>query len=443
MQFEALKAQQFNVGRRIPDFSMNGLYNFKSANATISQFKGKLIILDFWATYCAPCVGMFPKADSLQHLFNDKVQFIAISKEGKNKVESFLRHLNDVRHIRPVALAQDTLFSNHFYYATIPYYVWINVDGKIIGATDADEITAENIRNILAGKQPTFANRSDIRRRKIDINHSAFVVSDNFLMKDSTAKREELPGNDLYSYSIATKAVNNVGGSLRFDTTHFAVVNVTIEWLFRWYYNAFYYNSPVQGAFDSNRNHVFDIKDTTVLNRIVLLDDKHIKAGSKAMDDWIEKNTVCYEIRYPTGLSWKQKGELVKQDLDRYFGSLLGFYTYVEQRIDTNVYVLTKNPDFHSLNTQNTSPEERHDRYSYFQNNMPISRLIGILNSYFFQDRQLAFVDDSKIISNVNLNLECDMTNINSINDALRKLGLQFIKSPEKIDVLIFKDKIH
>lgn len=43
---------KLTVGDVMPDITFNNLVNYKSSSAKLSDFKGKLVILDFWATTC-------------------------------------------------------------------------------------------------------------------------------------------------------------------------------------------------------------------------------------------------------------------------------------------------------------------------------------------------------------------------------------------------------
>ena len=304
------------IGHSIPDVEINQLVNYKTPTARISDFKGKLLILDFWGTYCSPCVAMFPKSDSLEKLFNGKIQFLSVTKEPKKTVANFMENMYRVRHLKPISAVNDTVLSKLFYYATVPYYVWIDGSGKVIATTGPEEITEQNIKAILDGKTATFANRNDIRKRKIDIEKSLFKISDNFVLKGTTEKRDEVTDNDIVSYSIATKFIESAtNGQLVFDMNHFAAYNTSIDFLYHFYFDAGYYPAPVRGAFTPKSKHVFEIRDSKLLNRITDPDEEN--KSSQAILDWARKNAVCYEIVYPPNLTWKEKMDLVRKDLER------------------------------------------------------------------------------------------------------------------------------
>lgn len=51
----------------------------------------KIIIIDFWATWCGPCIAAFPELDKIQKKYANKIQIIALSDEPKETVENFFK----------------------------------------------------------------------------------------------------------------------------------------------------------------------------------------------------------------------------------------------------------------------------------------------------------------------------------------------------------------
>ena len=61
----------------------------------MSQFQGKLVILSFWASWCAPCVEEFPSMISLLQRFPDKIVMIALSSDyAREDIDIFFKSLN-------------------------------------------------------------------------------------------------------------------------------------------------------------------------------------------------------------------------------------------------------------------------------------------------------------------------------------------------------------
>ena len=119
---------------------------FKDANqkdVDLTDYKGKLIILNFWATWCAPCKEEMPSLDNLQtniNLTNLKIFPINISRENLKKSQNFFKELNiknlDIYFDSPITLAKK------FSLRGVPTTILLDKRGRefarIIGSIDFD-----------------------------------------------------------------------------------------------------------------------------------------------------------------------------------------------------------------------------------------------------------------------------------------------------------------
>tara|TARA_B100000795_G_scaffold50508_1_gene33149 strand:+ start:146 stop:661 length:516 start_codon:yes stop_codon:yes gene_type:complete len=107
---------------------------FKDANqkdVDLADYKGKLVILNFWATWCAPCKEEMPSLDNLQaniSLSNLKVFPINIGQESLSKSEYFFRELN----IKNLAIYFDSpiTLAKKFSLRGVPTTILFNKEGK-------------------------------------------------------------------------------------------------------------------------------------------------------------------------------------------------------------------------------------------------------------------------------------------------------------------------
>jgi cytochrome c biogenesis protein CcmG, thiol:disulfide interchange protein DsbE len=69
------------VGKPAPDLSIQSL-NGKGKIA-LDSMQGKILVVDFWATWCAPCKASFPKLEELSKKVGDKVEVVGISVDDE------------------------------------------------------------------------------------------------------------------------------------------------------------------------------------------------------------------------------------------------------------------------------------------------------------------------------------------------------------------------
>ena len=110
-------------------------------NVDLANYKGKLVVLNFWVTWCAPCREEMPSLDSLQsnnRLNNLKIFPINIGQEDLSKTELFFKELNiqnlDIYFDSTITLA------NKFKLRGVPTTIIFNKEGlefaRILGSID-------------------------------------------------------------------------------------------------------------------------------------------------------------------------------------------------------------------------------------------------------------------------------------------------------------------
>ena len=113
-------------------------------NVNLDDFKGKLLILNFWATWCAPCKEEMPSLDALQSntkLNNLRILPINIGQEDVIKSESFFKELN----IQNLSIYFDTpiTLAKKFSLRGVPTTIIFNKEGKefarIMGSIDFND----------------------------------------------------------------------------------------------------------------------------------------------------------------------------------------------------------------------------------------------------------------------------------------------------------------
>ena len=83
----------FGIGSEAPSIEIsNWVSNGDGKFEEITDFKsGNVYVVEFWATWCPPCIAAMPHISELQTKFEDKgVQIISVSDESLAKVEKFL-----------------------------------------------------------------------------------------------------------------------------------------------------------------------------------------------------------------------------------------------------------------------------------------------------------------------------------------------------------------
>jgi thiol-disulfide isomerase/thioredoxin len=142
-----VRAQALKPGETIPPIAFN-LLGENAEILTSESLEGKAILLDFWATWCSPCIASMEHLDELQQTFEDQLQVIAISEESEERLGRFIEHTD-----HQFLFARDEgMLREIFPYGIIPHSVLISPTGSVVAITSPEKITREIIGKALRGE---------------------------------------------------------------------------------------------------------------------------------------------------------------------------------------------------------------------------------------------------------------------------------------------------
>lgn len=80
----------FNIAFVGKHFPIENFKNENGGNFTPDYFKGKITFINIWFTTCEPCIEEMPYLNQLKEKLGDKISFVGITFDNKEKVEKFL-----------------------------------------------------------------------------------------------------------------------------------------------------------------------------------------------------------------------------------------------------------------------------------------------------------------------------------------------------------------
>jgi thiol-disulfide isomerase/thioredoxin len=143
-RWNAAKIKKELAGKTAPELAVSDI---QGTPVTLSALKGKVVLLDFWTTWCGPCRADGPALDKLYAKYGvEDLVIIAISvSEERATVENFLK---EHPHKYPIILTSENEMPRPYQVAVFPTYVIVDRDGAIGSAAEGDQGFSE-LRRLL------------------------------------------------------------------------------------------------------------------------------------------------------------------------------------------------------------------------------------------------------------------------------------------------------
>lgn len=400
-----------NIGDTIPEAVWDmplAVVNHPEGKKTItlSNYKDKLIILDFWATWCSSCIKKFPALYSLQkendHLLKVLLVNSKSTKDDSEKINRFLIQRKAAYQFTSVV--KDTVFGKLFPHTSIPRYAWIK-DNEVIAITDVNGITKENVKRALTGGELTAATiKIAYDPSKSLLENKNQVGTPNYIFRSALT-----PYFEGFKRSMYTS--ENEGG---------LISKLTIT------------NSPL---IDFYRYAYPFLADITAARMIINISTPEKLSSDSTTASWKASNLYNYEAMFTARPREKALG-ILRADLNSIFG----------YRVDT----LEKEMSCWVLRVTNAKKSTKFSRtlkretnlfdetgLPIFYNNSPLQSLVFELERIYKQP----FIDETKLDVPVTLSLPAVLLDSVELQSSFSNQGFSLTKETRKIKMAIFSNR--
>ena len=117
------------AGSAAPNFTLANLQDGKGS-ISLASYKGKPVLVNFWATWCVPCKDEMPLLEAAHKKWASKVQFVGIDRQDYKP--DALRFAQDTRVTYPLAADPDATLDGSYRLRGMPTSVFIDRNGRVV-----------------------------------------------------------------------------------------------------------------------------------------------------------------------------------------------------------------------------------------------------------------------------------------------------------------------
>lgn len=409
-----LLAQPIKIGDKIPS-TIFEIFNYKKQKATLSDFKGKLVILDFGTLSCIPCIRLLPHVEELRKQFKDSIEIFWVVPSLKSNVEKFFNTNRVAKGLDvPVIYAAQQLWEQ-FEPQDWPFQVWIDRNGIIKARTNAEYLTSANISWMLSGKpinwvayrkekqydfkQPLLKMNDDLETivKGQKLYHSVFLGHINGLMNYHGAIRDSAKGT-MRTYLINENIIDG------------------LNWL----------NGKKNLPFGFHKTRILlNVSDTS---RFIYYNSPLFKI------EWHRKNDFSYEVVHPLSINDNlRKENIIKDITDRF-------------NIDV-CYETRSTPVYNIVNTKySPSPGKKQkqvDDTNRHKEWMSFDSFINIWNDQYFQRPLLnkTGIDKSELRKFRWFTNKEEVMDLAKLKKMFSDYGLEILEESEELELMVITEK--
>lgn len=384
--------------------------NHPQKTIDLSEDKNKLILIDFWSTWCSACLINLPKIASLQQKFGNKIKILPVSSQDKAALEKFFISSNGKKYKSIMSTYEDKKLHDLFPHAGVPFIIWIK-DGKLFNTTDAGQLIEQTINEVLNGDKSSLQTIIQMNRER------PLMLSEDYDRQRNV---------QLLNYSFFAKGkIPDIGAGGTYRKTASGKIHgrqFTNLSLWDMYYAIGY--------------ELFKEQDKTSLTEkrmiIEVKEPEQLMPIEKADGSNDGTNLYNYEFIIPEQRS-DSLYKYMLEDLNRYSG-----YTVTLEKRPVKCFVLVRTTTKDKLATKGGEKRSTFPRTPSILRNVPLKNMVNMLNGEI-PIREL-FIDETGYTGNVDLEVS-GVKDIATLKKELQRYDLDLIPQERQVLMMVIRDQ--
>lgn len=378
--------QATRIGTVADNLSFAKMTNYSKKSAQLADFKGKVVVIDFWSVACAPCIESFPKLEELQAKFNNDLQVITVTDDTEDRIKKFLK---TKKMALPIAFDADGSLAGYFPHRQIPHTIVIDKKGVVKAITSSSKVNEALINQVLQQDEIALEEKKEV----MDFDPEKPLSGDGAVSYQIT----------ITPYKPGLPSMSNSVGGDAFYNRRIMAVNVSPRALYEIAYQ-----------FPPSLKTVLEVADAPKF-------------------EYSPENAWCFDLIVP-----QEKGAERFAIMQQQLSMMFGYRATVEKRImPVRALRVIKGKKASLPATTGEESYSAYDGNGLMMHNAGVAGLVS-----FIEDMtQVPVVDQTGLTGKYDLEFAWYHEDTGKVHDELKKLGLELVDTTAEVDVLVIRDK--
>lgn len=176
----------YQAGDIVNDLPIKKLLNSTAASSSLANLRSTITIIDFFGTWCAPCLRALPELEAYKKRFSKDISILLVSIEAESKLVKFIG--NKQPFAFPMLVDEDKVFTDAFKPPSYPYTVVLDKDLKVLSITNAADLSESMLEKFIEEGKKVMESKpttpvAPVIKSEVNTAAEEYTGSSNTLVK--------------------------------------------------------------------------------------------------------------------------------------------------------------------------------------------------------------------------------------------------------------------